>query len=240
MKLINKVGSHQASYIAWHSAKALLKAYSSWNAGVINDPKILNQAFRLRGLVFGEKLKWIRADSENGDVDSYDKEAVHFGVIENNVLIAYGRLIPGNARFMLEREFELLVDGVHVMKGMHSGEISRLVISDQFRGTVAGEILQAVLYRTMYRWAVANGMRYWYVVVTQKYFAKLQKYFDFQQIGKKHCFEASNEPAMAALVDFRAAEDHVRENSLFFSIWYFGFKVGGPFAQKRISVPDPT
>lgn len=218
---------------------ALYKAYSTWNVGVITDSKVLEQAQRLRGFVFGEKLKWIDADSQSGDIDAYDQFAIHFGVLEKNDVIAYGRLIPGEEQFMIEHDFSPLVEGIRIRKGCDSAEISRLVISDDFRGTLAGEVLQAFLYRAMYRWALNNGMRYWYIVVTPGYFRKLQRYFNFCQIGLPFCFDASGQPAIAGFVDLRDAEERVRKNNILISIWYCGIKVVGPFFGSRMKNSEP-
>lgn len=211
------------------------RAYSSWTVGVITDNTILEQAYRLRGLVFGEKLKWIAANGQSGDTDKYDGAAVHFGITEEHKLIAYSRLIPGRAPFMIEQEFQCLVPGVPVRKGDDTAEISRLVIDDAYRGSLKGEMLKNFLYRAMLRWAIANGIRYWYIVVTPRYLSKLANYYGFRQIGEPYCFESGGGVvAVAALVDLRNGLAHLRSKNWLVWKWYCGF-FGSTSRRSRLS-----
>lgn len=223
MKLVKgTLGLSDAASLCGHGCELLIRAYTSWTVGIITDKAVLEQAYKLRGLVFGEKLNWIDATGESGDIDAYDPTAVHFGIVEKQTLLAYGRLIPGTAKFMIEKEFQPLIQGVPIIKRSDTAEISRLVIDDSLWRSLKGEVLQNFLYRAMYRWAIANRIRYWYIVVTPRYLSKLANYFGFNQIGEPYCFDSGSQPAVAAMVDLRNAEAHIRKKNWLASKWYCG------------------
>lgn len=186
---------------------------------LLDSPDERQLAYRLRARVFGELLGWVDVKSTEGEVDQYDDSALHFGVFEGSNLIACGRVLRGDTSWMLEKDFCPLVQGVDLRKRLDALEISRLSLSENLIRTPKGRCAQTFLYRAIYRWSRIHGVRYWYIVVGQKYYDRLKSDFGFQQIGNAYCFEEGF-PVVAALIDFRHAEEHLRRNHWLALKWY--------------------
>lgn len=148
------------------------------------------KAYRLRHAIFCNELKWVLR-SENGmESDEYDDCAVFFGVFDkNHTLLAFLRLILPDRLFMMEKEFRSLVHQDHVIRKLpDTVEISRLCVAPDARTNGGGNFgihrLSLVLFKGVYQWCLANGIRYLYAVTELKiYRLYCIKGFPYKLIG---------------------------------------------------------
>jgi len=131
-------------------------------------------------------------------------------------------MIRNEKVFMLERDFKPLIEGVDIRKDPDTVEISRLALSEDYIASRKGQIVQAMLYRKMYRWSEKNGIRFWYFVVEKPYFNKLKRIFKCEHIGKTYLFSTENVVAIAALLDLQKARAHIKKKNWFWHKWYVG------------------
>ncbi len=171
----------------------------------------LDEVFRLRGNIFGKKLGWIKTDDNGKDVDKYDKISIHFIVssrLTNKILI-YCRVIKAENKFMLEKDFSPILCGKKLKKERRSVEITRLTLREKYIKTSKGKALQVFLYNKMYEWSKDNKVKYWYFVVREEFFKKLQ-FFGLKGVGKKYYFQ-KNVPTMAGVLNIDKAFGKIKE-----------------------------
>jgi len=136
------------------------------------------QAYQLRHRVFCEKLKWVAPSPDAMEIDRYDLWALAMGVFSpDGQLVGLARILRGDRMFMLEREFSaLLPAGYELRKGWDTIEITRLTtlmpVEDKRYSSYQ---ITAFLYKGMYQWATANGIRYLYSVVERRYLKSLNR-----------------------------------------------------------------
>ncbi|OGW63898.1 MAG: hypothetical protein A2638_06650 [Nitrospirae bacterium RIFCSPHIGHO2_01_FULL_66_17] len=164
------------------------------------------QAYRLRHLVFRETLKWIPMDPAGLDVDEYDAAATSVGIFEDGVLMGLARFVPPDHRFMLEREFAALIAPEHrVHKTPDAAEISRLTVAPpswRGDGILAGQ-LSLLLYKSVYQWSLANGVRYLYLVVERRFCRALVRAgFPCAAIGPGRRLPPAEAESVAAVLDW--------------------------------------
>jgi N-acyl amino acid synthase of PEP-CTERM/exosortase system len=150
------------------------------------------QAFRLRHRIFCDELKWVLHSTNDMESDEYDRNAVFFGVFdENRRLVSFLRLILPDRRFMMEQEFLFLVDPGHrIRKERDTAEISRLCVAPEARrhrnaGNFDVHKISLILFKGVYQWCMLNKIRYLYAVTEQKvYRLYCLKGFPYRLIGK--------------------------------------------------------
>jgi len=176
------------------------------------------EAYRLRHMVFAEELKWVPQSPTLLERDDYDRNAVSIGVFdEQNTLVAYVRLTPPGARFMIEKEFSSMIGVWHqIRKRNDTAEVSRLCVLPQarnasVRGNFGVHHVSMFLYKGVYQWCVRNNVRYIYVVVENK----IHRMFMAKGFPCRLAGEPLTMPdgcvAVAAMIDF---EELVAVNSV--------------------------
>lgn len=172
----------------------------------------LFNAYRLRHKIFAEELRWVDTNGKYLEVDGYDKSSVHFGVLYEDMLLSYLRLIVPGQTFMMEREFIDLVGNDHVIrKANDTCEVSRLCVSPLARSgkipTNFGDHGVAMhLYKSVYQWCDRNMIRYLYLVVEKKVARMLAMAgFPCKVIGEPKVMP-DGVVAVAAMMDWREFE----------------------------------
>jgi len=176
------------------------------------------EAYRLRHMVFAEELKWVPQSPTLLERDDYDRNAVSIGVFdEQNTLVAYVRLTPPGARFMIEKEFSSMIGVWHqIRKRNDTAEVSRLCVLPQarnasVRGNFGVHHVSMFLYKGVYQWCVRNNVRYIYVVVENKIYRMfMAKGFPCRLAGEPLTMPDGC-VAVAAMIDF---EELVAVNSV--------------------------
>jgi acyl homoserine lactone synthase len=138
----------------------------------------MDAAFRLRHEVFSEELKWVPRDPGQREIDDYDRGSFshYIGVFDGVYgILGHARLIPAPYPFMVEKEFlGLMPDGKMVRKGADSGEITRLCVKKEDRSRQHLTNVSYLIYKGIYQWSLANGVRHLIMVVEQKYYRLLR------------------------------------------------------------------
>lgn len=176
------------------------------------------EAYRLRHKVFAEELRWVPQSRTMIERDDYDRNAVPIGVFdEQNTLVAYVRLTPPGACFMIEKEFSSLIGAWHrIRKHNDTAEVSRLCVLPKARNvSVRGNFgihhVSMFLYKGVYQWCARNNVRYIYVVVENK----IHRMFMAKGFPCRPAGEPLTMPdgcvAVAAMIDF---EELVAVNTL--------------------------
>ncbi len=158
----------------------------------IIDDRDKAQAHRLRHRIFCDELKWVLHSTNDMESDEYDRNAVFFGVFdENRNLVSFLRLIMPGRQFMMEKEFLSLVDPGHrIRKERDTAEISRLCVAPEARyyhkaGNFDVHKISLVLFKGVYQWCMLNKIRYLYAVTELKvYRLYCLKGFPYRLIGK--------------------------------------------------------
>jgi acyl homoserine lactone synthase len=170
-------------------------------------------AFKLRHRIFAKELRWVPESETQMEIDQYDKDAVFFGVYDDfDRLVAFLRLILPDNRFMMEKEFQFLVDPDHLIrKARDTGEVSRLCALPEARdlggnGNFGVYGMTMLLYKGLYLWSLQNGLRYLYLVVDHAVFRMFKaKGFVCEPIGQEVRM-ADGCVAVATMIDLRQFE----------------------------------
>ncbi len=167
------------------------------------------QAFRLRYRIFYEELNWIPRSKDSLEIDSYDMNAIFFGVFnKQHELVAFIRLILPESQFMLEKEFSFLISPRYIVrKERDTAEVSRLCIAPEVRSSANSENfaiheISMFLYKGIFQWSMANMVRYLYFVVDRKIYRLLRiKGFPCEMIGMPQAMPDGT-VATAAIMDW--------------------------------------
>ena len=198
------------------------------------------KAYRLRHRIFAEELRWVATSESMLEKDSYDCHAVSIGVFDDrNRLVGLARLIRPQARFMIEKEFSIMVGSWHtIRKQSDTAEASRLCVLPEARNTsVQGNFgihnVSMFLYKGIYQWCARNNIRYIYVVVETKIHRMfMARGFPCRLAGEPVTM-ADGCTAVAATIDF---EELVRINRVkrpAFTQWFTQYQSSQVQVQRR-------
>ena len=159
------------------------------------------------------------------ETDEADSGSAHFGAYNlSHELVGYVRLVPPDAQSRLPWESRnmTLREGIRLPPRAHSAEISRLMVREDYRRR-RGDMLSGVaqpdtdahdwrerrtaspqilltLYRQMYLYSVANGLRHWYAAMERSLARSLKRlHFAFHQIGAQADYFGPVAPYLADL-----------------------------------------
>jgi acyl homoserine lactone synthase len=140
----------------------------------------IEDAFKLRHKIFAEQLRWVQETASRLERDRYDDYSVHFGVYEDDALLAYLRVVKPGCPYMIDKEFVSLVGPDHeVRRAMDACEISRLCVSPEARRLMTTDnswcdSIQMILHKSLYHWCNMHGIRYLYFVVERKVYRMMR------------------------------------------------------------------
>lgn len=162
-----------------------------FRVSILTNADEIRQACLLRDKIFCQELKWTPKTKGPFETDEYDKHAVFFGVFDRRMkLSAFVRLIPSDAPFMLEKDFESLIDPRHrISKNDDTAEISRLCVAPEARvKTICSSFghysLAVLLLKSVYHWCRRNKKRYLYAVTVRKVHRSFRiRGFPYRSIG---------------------------------------------------------
>lgn len=175
------------------------------------------QGFRLRHAIYCEKLRWVAPRDDGREYDDYDEGSTSIGVFTTDgQIVGLVRLIPPGRPFMLDHDFRpLLQPGYCLVKGPDYAEITRLATVPAPAGTVRPLAVSSLLYKGIYRWACAHGVRFFYLVVETRYFRHLHRRgLPCVPLGPPRRFGAGP-LCIAAQIDRRAFEQHAGDSAGF-------------------------
>jgi N-acyl-L-homoserine lactone synthetase len=126
---------------------------------------------RLRADVFCRELRWVGCRNDPVERDEFDGAAAHIVVVDPaGEVAATLRLIPGDARWMLDEVFRNLVAGRAILRRSDAAEASRLAVAKRARGAGSrldnGRRLADVVYKAAYVFCILHHIRYVYMVVS--------------------------------------------------------------------------
>ena len=191
-------------------------------------------ALELRYQVYCLECNFLSPDDypDGVEMDEHDEHAAHFYAFDaDEELVGYVRLVHADAeqRFPVQNHCALFPEGLTLPHAEHSGEISRLMVRgdyrrrrgdrllgvtvEQNRAALAGErrleapqILLS-LYRQMYAYSRANGIRHWYAAMERPLARSLSRLnFSFKSIGPETDYYG---PVAPYLADLRELEMQV-------------------------------
>ncbi len=189
-------------------------------------------AFALRYSVYCLECGFLdpQAYPDGLETDGHDRASAHFGAYNRrHELVGYVRLVPPDASGDLPWAARCtgLRDGVVLPPRARSAEISRLVVREDYRRRL-GDTLSGVaqprldphawrdrrsaspqilltLYRQMYRYSVAHGVRHWYAAMERALARSLRRlHFGFHQIGAQADYFGPVSPYLADLRELEA------------------------------------
>ncbi len=188
----------------------------------IVETERLNEAYRLRHRVYCEALKWVPPSVEGLEIDRYDPGSVSLGVYGNEgALLGLARIITSDQPFMLEYEFRsLLPSGYEIRKDRDTAEITRLTtLLPSSHLQVESRQVSKLIYKGIYQWCEAHGVRYLYFVVMPRFLRALRLMgFPCSAIGPVATLGGQTE-CVAALLDWEEFEEHAGRLAPTFLQW---------------------
>ena len=141
----------------------------------LEEKSELAQAYRLRHKVFADTLRWVPPTEDGEEMDMYDLWGKSIGVIDREgKLRGLARILPSSGPFMLERDLRLLLPPDHVVrKERDTAEITRLAIDPDIKDKGLSARLLLTLIKGIYHWAMAHGVRHYYLEVDYRFFRVL-------------------------------------------------------------------
>jgi len=128
-------------------------------------------AYRLRGDVFRRELRWSGNPCDLLDTDEFDHAAAHIAVLSpQQTIIGTLRVIGSAYPWMLDTCFSHLVPPAHILlREANTCEISRLAIvrTERARPITSGVTIADLLYKGLFLYCHAQGIRYGYMVVSR-------------------------------------------------------------------------
>lgn len=212
----------------------------------------MRAALGLRFQIYCEECAFLPASDypDKLESDGFDAGAAHFGAVNlTDQLVGYVRLVRPNAQaaFPFQQHCAQLHAGVALPEASLAGEISRLMVRNDYRRR-RGDILAGVttgdgaiapdherrdnspqillsLYRSMYQFSVANGVRYWYAAMERSLARALTRMnFTFVQIGPQTDYYGPVAPYVA---DLRELEARIGDCNPPLLAWMQGVDVRG-------------
>jgi len=171
---------------------------------VLESKEELRQAYHLRHRVFAETLKWVPERQDQLESDVYDAWSACIGLFSNEEqLLGMVRMTPAPLPFMLESEFSGCLVGPHrVRKQLDTAEITRLAVDPMITDRGLSAKLMRTIFKGMYHWTLANGIRYTYLVVESRLLRVVQRIgWPCQAISAPVALPPADVLSVAALLD---------------------------------------
>lgn len=191
------------------------------------DDVALRGAFALRYSVYCLECRFLdpQVYPQGLETDGDDPNSAHFGAYnQGRELVGYVRLVSPDAhdRMPWESRCTTLREGAKLPPRAQSSEISRLMVREDYRRR-RGDMLSGValpdteahawrdrrstapqilltLYRQMYLYSLAQGIRYWYAAMERPLARSLKRlHFGFHQIGEQADYFGLVAPYLADL-----------------------------------------
>jgi acyl homoserine lactone synthase len=93
-----------------------------------DSPELMAQAWRLRYRIFRESLGWEVSSVDLLEFDGFDRNAWHCAVVSGDHLLGYWRALCTADPYLLELNFQVLLDGQPAPKSSSIWEISRFAL----------------------------------------------------------------------------------------------------------------
>jgi N-acyl amino acid synthase of PEP-CTERM/exosortase system len=182
-------------------------------------------AYHLRHQVFAEELGWVPASENKKEIDDYDNNCELLGLFIGNRLIACLRILWPNQRFMIEKEFIVIIGGQEIIKTSNTIEVTRFCIARDVRKSLVSTkfgtypIIMS-LEKAFYNWCKINDMDIVYMVVSKHFFRLL----NLLGMPCSSVAPAVKMPdgviAVAAISSWTAFEDHNRIRNPALLAWF--------------------
>ena len=169
-------------------------------------------AYKLRHRVFSERLHWVEKSKEGLETDQYDSFATSVGLFHRwGKLIGVSRLLPTTGPFMLEKEFQALLQPQYRLRKMSdTAEITRMTIDPSITDKGLSRRMMQVLLKGIYQWSIQNEVRYLYMVVEKRFFRVLRAIgFPCEPMSPCKALPPAGALSLAAILDL----DHFRLDS---------------------------
>ncbi|WP_394755522.1 PEP-CTERM/exosortase system-associated acyltransferase [Rhodoferax sp.] len=208
------------------------------------DNALMQRVFELRFQVYCLECGFLPAANypQRCETDQYDASSAHFCAFNlRDELVGYVRLVRPDLTqsFPFQSHCSTLLEGASLAPPAQSAEISRLMVIHDYRRR-RGDVLAGVtveedparvnqdlrdhtpqillsLYRRMYAFSLAHGIRYWYAAMERPLARALgQMGFAFVQIGPLTDYYG---PVAPYLGDLRELEAHLETTNPALLAW---------------------
>jgi len=182
----------------------------------------LQQAYRLRHEVYCDTLRWVKPSPDGLERDCYDDCSVSLAAYgDEERLLGLARILTADHPFMIENEFRsLLPADFEIRKERDTAEITRLTTLQPFAHmNPEGRYASKLIYKGIYQWSKAHGIRYLYFVVMPKFLRALRFMgFPCTAIGPVDTLDGETK-CVAVLLDWVKFEEHARRLDPLFLHW---------------------
>lgn len=203
-------------------AKEVRFLEDGFSVRTISSAEELQQAYRLRHEVYCDTLRWVKPSLNGLEKDRYDDCSLSLAAYgDKGHLLGLARILTGDHPFMIENEFRsLLPADFEIRKERDTAEITRLTTLQPFANLHReGRHASKLIYKGIYQWSKAHGVRYLYFVVMPKFLRSL-KFIGFPctAIGPVGTLDGRTE-CVAVLLDWAMFEEHARRFNPKFLQW---------------------
>ncbi|MDP2263615.1 MAG: PEP-CTERM/exosortase system-associated acyltransferase [Hydrogenophaga sp.] len=182
------------------------------------DAALMRSLYQFRYEVYCNECGFLDGQDypEQIETDEHDMSSSHFASFNPSAELAgYVRLVRPDAiqTFPFQNHCVTLLNGVELPPAAKSAEISRLMVRQDYRRRQptrtelmddSPQILLS-LYRQMYEYSLANGIRYWYAAMERSLARALTRMsFSFRQIGPATDYYGPVAPYVADLRELEA------------------------------------
>jgi N-acyl amino acid synthase of PEP-CTERM/exosortase system len=182
------------------------------------DVRLMRSVYQFRYEVYCNECGFLDGqDYPDGlETDEHDAGSAHFvSFNRDEELAGYVRLVRPDAiqTFPFQNHCVTLLNGVELPPAAKAAEISRLMVRGDYRrrqptrSDLMDDSPQILLnlYRQMYEYSLANGIRYWYAAMERSLARALTRMsFSFRQIGPATDYYGPVAPYVADLRELEA------------------------------------
>jgi N-acyl-L-homoserine lactone synthetase len=192
-----------------------------------DETSTLEEAYRLRAIVFADELGWVPVWRDGIERDRCDDVALHVAAFALGCgrprLSGYARVLLPEQTFMLEREFTALLAGQPLHPSVSQAfEVSRFVVHPAYRGRLDadGRSVADHLARAFARWALTHHRTDLYAVCEERHIRALRlRGLPFVRLGVPVEYQPGVQ-ARAARLSLPEAAAQLRRQRVGDYVWY--------------------
>lgn len=180
------------SSLPWKREDPLLAQEIDFRVELLRSETEMEQAFRLRHLLFAETLGWVPECPQGRETDDYDATTEMIAVLDpSRRVLGQVRVHESTTPYMMEREFaSVLGSNLLPFKGLDTAELTRFGVHPEARSLVVqtgyGPFdLFTLLLKGVYQWSLRHGVGTLFAVTDRRVFRLLHlRGFPFEAMAE--------------------------------------------------------
>lgn len=225
--LLNPFDAEGSHPFSWKREDPLLVQEADFRVELLRAEAELEEAFRLRHLLFAETLHWVPECPGGREIDAYDACTDMIAVLDpQRRVLGQVRVHSASVPFMMEREFAPILGSTMLpFKGRDTAELTRLGVHPEVRSRVVqtghGAFdLFTLLLKGAYQWSLRHGVRTLFAVTDTRVSRLLHlRGFPFEAMAEPRLMP-DGVTAVAIRLDWGRFEELNRERKPQLLAWF--------------------